>query len=421
MTTNAAIVDDRDPLIQYAGTWNGAGSSAEFYSTTTWSPRQGSTASLSFVGTSVAVYGSVAAKNPSDSSLTFVVDGSITGTYTPPSNMSADIHHEALWTSPAMSSGTHTLVITQTTAQTDGVIFLDYIMYDTTSTSQPYFIDDRDPRITYTPAWTQEGSDEDFQHTVQRTSATGDSFSLEFEGQSISFYGGVTSHTMNASVVIDGGPPTLFGAPTGATTTNNLFFHSGDLPAGTHTMVVTAENDQYVWADYFIANQLQNTPSSSGPTLSTSPSSTAAPFVTSSSSPKPTPIGAIVGSVIGAVVVLVALATAIILLCRRRRRHQPPTLPISNAFQPTPFANFVASGAADGYPAVTAPNNPTAGYPWPNSGTSSNSNSTSKLANLLADPVNPVQTGFIPSSKLLREAQRYAGSSGQGAPPQYFE
>jgi hypothetical protein len=113
--------------------------------------------------------------------LTFSVDGSISGTYTPPT-LTADIHHEPLWMSPTLSRGSHDLVITQTAAQAEGVIFLDYIMYNTTSTSMPYFIDDRDPRITYTPPWTQEGSDQDFQHTVQRTSTAGDSFSLEFEG-----------------------------------------------------------------------------------------------------------------------------------------------------------------------------------------------------------------------------------------------
>jgi hypothetical protein len=96
--------------------------------------------------------------------------------------MASDVHHQLLWTSPTMSGRSHTLVITQTGAQTSGVIYLDYIMYTTTSTSLPYYIDDRDSRITYNPAWTQEGSDQDFQHTCSRTSSTGDSFSLKFEG-----------------------------------------------------------------------------------------------------------------------------------------------------------------------------------------------------------------------------------------------
>ncbi|KAF7342213.1 hypothetical protein MVEN_01809200 [Mycena venus] len=289
MTTNTAIVDDRDPLIQYAGTWNGAGNSSEFHSTTTWSPRQGSTASLSFTAI------------PQDQALTFAVDDSINGTYTPPSDMTTAIHHEALWTSPTLSSGNHTLIITQTAAQTSGVIFLDYIMYNTTSTSRPYFIDDRDSRITYTPAWLQEGSDEDFQHTSQKSLSVGDSFTLEFEGQSISFWGGNTSPTQNASVEIDGGPPTFFGAPPDATTTNNLLFHFDDLPAGKHALVVTAQNGEPVWADYFLVTpNTISLPSGShaSPIPSSTPSSskgsTAPPSI---ASPKPTPTEVIVGGV----------------------------------------------------------------------------------------------------------------------------
>ncbi|KAJ6449775.1 hypothetical protein C8R45DRAFT_849549 [Mycena sanguinolenta] len=182
MATNAAILDDRDPLIQYAGTWSGAGSYSEFYGTTTFSLEPGSTASLSFVGTSVNVYGSVGVEGAA--SMAFEVDGSMTGTYVAPINLTAAIHHELFWGSPPLSNGTHTLVITQgaTPASANGVIFLDYIMYDTTSTSLTYFIDDRDGRIAYTAGWVQDESDEDFQHTSQRTSAIGESFTLEFEG-----------------------------------------------------------------------------------------------------------------------------------------------------------------------------------------------------------------------------------------------
>lgn len=104
--------------------------------------------------------------------------------YTPPSGLTAAIHHVPFWTSPAMSNGTHTLIITQTAAQAGGIIFLDYIQYNTTSTSVgAYFIDDRDPRITYTPPWRQFGSDEDFQHTSQESTSPGDSFSFTFEGE----------------------------------------------------------------------------------------------------------------------------------------------------------------------------------------------------------------------------------------------
>ncbi|KAJ7615642.1 hypothetical protein DFH06DRAFT_1013336 [Mycena polygramma] len=192
-TPNTAIIDDRDPLVHYAGAWIAAGASSEFNATTMFSEQAGSTASLAFVGTSVTVYGTVAARNLSpQASWSFVVDGSISGTYTPPNNMTADIHHQPL---------------------------------------------------------------------------------------------------------------------------------SGDLTPGTHTLVVTAENDQPAWADYFLVtpNPAGFVPPSSS-SASASASFSASPSVTLAPSHKSTPVGAIVGPIVG-VLALIALA-AFIFVCRRRRRNR---------------------------------------------------------------------------------------------------
>jgi hypothetical protein len=115
--------------------------------------------------------------------LSFEVDGSVAETYTA-SVLDALIYHVPLWASPTLDEGEHTLVITQTTAVgSQGAIFLDYLIYNTTSpTAGPYFIDDRDPRITYTPPWQDFLSDSDFQYTSQGSISAGDSFSLRFEG-----------------------------------------------------------------------------------------------------------------------------------------------------------------------------------------------------------------------------------------------
>ncbi|KAJ6585639.1 hypothetical protein B0H19DRAFT_857570, partial [Mycena capillaripes] len=104
-------------------------------------------------------------------------------------------------------------------------------------------IDDRDPRIQYTPAWKKFASNLDFQHTSQGSTEVGDSFSFQFEGKAISFYGDLDNNgsgVMNASMVIDGGPPVYFvpSIQTETVTTNNLIFSSGDLSDGAHTLVV---------------------------------------------------------------------------------------------------------------------------------------------------------------------------------------
>ncbi|KAJ7479743.1 hypothetical protein FB451DRAFT_1365463 [Mycena latifolia] len=266
MTTNVAIVDDGD--LQYSGTWVGGGAPIEYRGTTKWSSAKGSTASLTFVGTSITVYASVSAQRPA-ASLSFAVDESITGSYTSAANLDVGLYHEALWTSPTLSDGTHTLVITQTAAQSTGVIYLDYLLYDTTSAAvSTYFIDDRDSRITYTPAWTKfDGTANDFQHTSQKSTNQGDSLSLRFEGKSVQFYGGITpsgAGLMKASMVLDGGAPVVYTAPQDPPApVNNLIFDSGGLSDGTHTLVVTAANDQSLWADFFLVTP--NTPSATDP------------------------------------------------------------------------------------------------------------------------------------------------------------
>ncbi|KAJ7819775.1 hypothetical protein B0H14DRAFT_3876539 [Mycena olivaceomarginata] len=193
-------------------------------------------------------------------------------------------------------------------------------MYNTSSsTVHPYFIDDRDPRIKYTAAWRKFGSDPDFQHTSQGSTFAGDSFSLQFEGKSISYYAGINNgsvgEVLNASIVIDGGPPTFFvpGVQPEAVTTNNLIFNSGDLSEGNHTLVVTAENDHTVWTDYFLVTPNTRTPTSNPLPLTSGPSSPPTASTAASTSPpktaRSTPIGMIVGLVISGLI-LVALGAA---------------------------------------------------------------------------------------------------------------
>ncbi|KAK7050677.1 hypothetical protein R3P38DRAFT_3608630 [Favolaschia claudopus] len=287
MTTHTAVVDDRDPTIAYSGSWGPAGSAEEFKDTTTYSAGPDALATFSFVGTSVTVYGTIGVRNlTTQPTWAFVVDGSVLGKFTPTQGMSANVHHQALWTSPSLSvnDGLHKLVIKQTTNTTISVIYLDYIMFTTTTSASvaAYFVDDRDSRVRYSPAWQFYGLDGDLHHTSQASRVQGDSLTLQFEGKSISFYGGVTSSTVNASMSIDGGPLAFWVPPVTAGRTNNLIFDSGDLTPGTHELVVTATNDQPVWADYFLI-----TPNPAG-----SVSSSSSGGISSSSAfPSPSSIG----------------------------------------------------------------------------------------------------------------------------------
>lgn len=50
MTSNVAIVDDKDPLVSYTGQWTTAGGPVEFDRTTSYATSVGSTASFNFTG-----------------------------------------------------------------------------------------------------------------------------------------------------------------------------------------------------------------------------------------------------------------------------------------------------------------------------------------------------------------------------------
>ncbi|KAJ7237800.1 hypothetical protein C8J57DRAFT_1566670 [Mycena rebaudengoi] len=323
MSENIAIVDERDTNLRYSGSWQDAGSPQEFNSTTRFSQVPGSAVSFTFIGTSITVYGTVAAWNPPLASWEFAIDGAKVGEYEPV-GLTADIHHEAIWTSPTIASSSHTLTITQSAAQSLGVLFLDYLMYTTSAAVNAYFIDDRDPRITYTPSWRRFGSDPDFQHTSQGSTSAGDKFSFEFEGEFD------LENPSLFTAVVDSDPPVIFtpNFQPAPVTTNNLIFKSKDLSAGSHTLVVTAENNNTVWIDYLLV--VPHTPAASNTVLpastsslpSTSPTpSSSLNSITPSSSKSPSG-GIIAGAVVGSLFIGAVLIAAIFIVCRRRQRSQ---------------------------------------------------------------------------------------------------
>ncbi|KAJ6451164.1 hypothetical protein C8R45DRAFT_946378 [Mycena sanguinolenta] len=242
----------------FKGGWHNAGAPTEFHSTTTWSSAAGSTATFAFSGTSITVYASVADHSPGAIAISFAIDGSTQGSYTPPTSLPVGgLYHQPLWTSSPLSDEPHTLVITQTAAQTAGQIYLDYLLYSTTTdVVDAYFIDDRDSRITYSSAWSKvDGGQNDFGHTSQVAASVGASFSITFEGQSIKYHAGLVASdagVLKASMVLDDGTPVIFTAPANtAATPNNILYDSGSISDGTHTLVVTAQTADSLWVDYF--------------------------------------------------------------------------------------------------------------------------------------------------------------------------
>ncbi|KAJ7805068.1 hypothetical protein B0H14DRAFT_2881932, partial [Mycena olivaceomarginata] len=122
MSTHAAVIDDRDPLIQYAGSWTEVGAAEEFDSTRTCLVAAGVTATVPFVGTSITVYGTPI--------WSFAVDVPVMSTYTPHDNIRRSPPGEL----DVAANGSHQLVVTQTRApewcQWGDLPGLDNVHYD---------------------------------------------------------------------------------------------------------------------------------------------------------------------------------------------------------------------------------------------------------------------------------------------------
>jgi hypothetical protein len=144
---------------------------------------------------------------------------------------------------------------------------------------------------------------------------------------------GTVAQMPKASIVIDGGRPVIFipDQQSAAVTTNNLMFKSNDLSEGSHTLVVTSENNNALWIDYLLV--IPNTPPASNPVLpaptsslpftSTVSESSSSPSPTASPSSKKSPsAGVIAGAVVGPLFFAALVVTAFFIFCRQRRRLQ---------------------------------------------------------------------------------------------------
>ncbi|KAJ7148553.1 hypothetical protein C8R43DRAFT_1108083 [Mycena crocata] len=341
------IVDNFDPLVQYnpPANWIHGGSSIEYNKTTASSKTQGDTATFSFEGTTIAVYGTVGPNNGSESTMSFSIDSdaSTTFDYTAPKTTSA-LYHQLFIGTSNLSEGSHTLWVTQKSTSPDGIIFLDYFLYNGTATAgKTIFIDDVDV-IEYSPSgWSSGSSLHTLKHTLHTCKAPGCRFSFSFEGTSASVHGPIAnlgSGGFNASVTIDGGAPVLiYHEPPATTTYNNQLFGTSDLSPGNHTMVLTTLTEQRFYVDYFLVEGAANAAAASvsnlPPPIPTLPSPS--PVATSISR------AAVIGCTVGGVVALVCLLVCVWMWRRRRRVADGPEI--------HPFNLLVASSNVESEPA----------------------------------------------------------------------
>ncbi|KAG5650007.1 hypothetical protein H0H81_001085 [Sphagnurus paluster] len=124
MSTTITI-DDTDPRIRYSSNWIAAAGTNEFDSTTHVTRQAGAQATFKFTGSSIAVYGTIpdtgAYKDAPVS--TYSLDGASSVTFSPAIGSTAQ-YRQLFFSSPKLSDGEHTLVITSAVDQ--AYLWLDY-------------------------------------------------------------------------------------------------------------------------------------------------------------------------------------------------------------------------------------------------------------------------------------------------------
>ncbi|KAF7361050.1 hypothetical protein MSAN_01135700 [Mycena sanguinolenta] len=323
------LLDDSDPLVQYlpTGGWSTSGETPEFEATAHASATLGATANLTFEGTSISVYGSIA-PNSGHSSLNFSIDGVDIDSYRRP--VSNAVHNQLFWKSPVFNETQHTLVVTVLDSDSESrgmhdpfrnpAFYLDYFIYNTTSTAgKTLLIDDTDASVTYSAdGWRSDNDTDTCLESTQHVSASVGSWAaVSFNGTGISVVGSASQ----ASIVIDGSQPVL-----SQPQIENQLFNKSDLPPGLHTINITFLAGNSLGIDYFLVTnsqtpstaQSQSTPQLSG---------------TSQLSKKP-PIARIVGGAVGGLALLILLLAVVLVVRRRRAARVDQSDPMAPAPHP---------------------------------------------------------------------------------------
>ncbi|KAF8880164.1 hypothetical protein BD779DRAFT_1676040 [Infundibulicybe gibba] len=339
------IVDDADPQIQYSGIdqWTlligepplldvgvASPSNGPPFQNTTHSTNATSSLSLQFRGSQPQVFGTSMDVRYE----CFVDDTSIGPTfedgYIPTNN--------ALLCdgTPFFEAKEYTLTLNVTQVYGHEMDFyFDYVTY-IPSTSVPLgsdtvLVDRLDPAIVPRPetGWLISTSTSNLGSLTQ---TNGSSLTFNFTGTSVSWVGFTPQMpsgrpTSNATYSIDNAKPVVFRLPSGSpfdNLTNQVFFTSPTLNPGPHSLKVTYRGNNatppLTLSHLVVANNVSKTSLQVPPVASASSQPPAVSSTAATSTNKPnasTPIGAIVGGVIGGIAVICLTA---FLLWRRNRQ-----------------------------------------------------------------------------------------------------
>ncbi|KAF8801623.1 hypothetical protein BYT27DRAFT_7245077 [Phlegmacium glaucopus] len=372
------IVDDVDSRIQYNGpSWfpdqgsmDSQGHFGAPFQSTLHGTQANASLSFTFHGTQVRVIGTNIIRNNSgvlDPTWQCFIDNiSIdvaTLRFENPENQRVFCNHDSLLDGPH--------IITVNATVQNQTFWFDNIQY-VPSASVPLdqeiiLVDNLDPQLQYGQGQWEPLSD--VVPNLNMTLVSGSTFNFSFIGVSISWYGflpngvhGITLAASRATYSIDRQTPINFQLPSANRDTDFLFqqkwFETAQLPAGPHILNVVyhGNNSSPLTIEYLTIQNgtLPSTTTLLSTTTSVSPHatpSTTGSSVSGTSTQRKgsTPVGAIVGGVVGGLALIVFIIFGFLVLRRRQKRaaeaivisstpqpfDHPPLRPSSTALDPS--------------------------------------------------------------------------------------
>ncbi|KAF9793501.1 hypothetical protein BJ322DRAFT_1035047 [Thelephora terrestris] len=240
-------VDNVSPLITYSPpeAWHEGTVEDQFLpqyydQTYTQAVEFGASATLSFNGTTVWIYG---AKRPNHGPFNTTLDGT---PYYDTGYSATNLFQRVLFPGQSLSDGTHTVTIIDSPAQsTAPYLDVDYIVYQVQVPDGYNQLKQEDTDKAFkwfpSPEWSNNPQNvSGYSDGTGHTTTSPDAYMLyTFEGAHVEIYGAVGPSSGNYTVQVDNGTPFLFNGTKVNLTPQTLLYQDNSLAPGTHTVNIS--------------------------------------------------------------------------------------------------------------------------------------------------------------------------------------
>ncbi|KAG8728412.1 hypothetical protein FRC12_021769 [Ceratobasidium sp. 428] len=240
-----------------------------------------------------------------------------------------------LWTSPTLDSNDHQVVVINTGGTLIGLDNFAITPNSGTNDVRPtnlgpgainvpsgaVLVDSSDSTVNYTGSSWQPVTGAYFQQSMQQTNNPGDSCSFTFTGTQALYFVGDFNDSAPVSISVDGGTPEKVDNVVNGRSTflQKLLWNSSTLNDGQHTVMITHAGNagEMIGLDFFMYQPSNSSASNGSGGSGSSGNSNTSNGSGNADNNKSTPTGAIVGGVMGGLVLLGLVAFGVFLLRRR--------------------------------------------------------------------------------------------------------